>query len=556
MNDLTRIKYFNDIFEIFSSKEDGHFTFWADYNEGSVYWSRDMMEYYGFPAQIVAEKGALDFYKSRIHPEDLPAYEEQVDDMFSNRSEWMHSTYRILNKDNVYVTCTTDAKLFRGSEGKPIFFAGKVINHEVSEIIDPVTGLYNRTKLLTQMTKYENAKRAYYLMIIGIRNFVSVNDTFGYRMGNKVLKEIATYARGLRLDGHVFRVEGTKFGFILKADRHSKEDLTNIYRRFQAFLENDLIVDGKKITLNICGGAVRAKEPYLEHNPILNSALYAISKAKEQNLTTLLFDEEENEQDERHLMKTLSAIRKDMIGEQRNFHLEYQPIVGANDGSTTGMEALLRWSSEEIGNVPPSEFIPWLEKDGRFYELGNWIIRQAIRDASDIVKARPDFMLNINIAYPQIQREEFVDDVVRIIEEENFPPKNIKFELTERCKLLNMEMLRNKMISLKSMDAMVALDDFGTGYSALDLLINLPVDQIKIDRSFVFDIQEDLQKQSLLRAITNCAKELGKTVCIEGIEDDDLAIYLSKNFYVSHFQGFYYSKPMVINDVINWIEKH
>lgn len=556
MNDLTRIKYFNDIFEIFSSKEDGHFTFWADYNEGSVYWSRDMMEYYGFPEQLIAEDGALDFYKSRIHPDDLPAYEQQVDDMFSNRNEWMHSTYRILNKDNVYVTCTTDAKLFRGEEGKPIFFAGKVINHEVSETIDPVTGLYNRTKLVTQMTKYENAKRSYYLLMIGIRNFVAINDSFGYRMGNRVLKEIANFARSLRLDGHVYRVEGTKFAFTLKADRHTKDEIIAIYNRFQAFLENELVVDGKKISLSVCGGALLAEAPNLEHNPILNSALYVISKAKEENLTNLLFADETQTFESRHMMEVLSAIRKDMIGEKKNFYLVYQPIVEAMTGKTAGMEALLRWSSDTLGNVPPNQFISWLEKDGKFNELGRWIFRQALRDAAPIIKERPDFVVNINIAYPQIQRDEFIDEVARILEEEGVPAQNVKFELTERCKLLNMEMLRNKMISVKSMDAQVALDDFGTGYSALNLLINLPVDQIKIDRSFVLDIQDNLEKQSLLRAITGCAKELGKTVCVEGIEEEDLEIYLQKNFYVNLFQGYYYSKPIKIEEFKKWLDKH
>lgn len=556
MNDLTRIKYFNDIFEIFSSKEDGHFTFWADYNEGSVYWSRDMMEYYGFPQQVVAEEGALNFYKSRIHPEDLPAYEEQVDDMFSNRNEWMHSTYRILNKDNVYVTCTTDAKLFRGAEGKPIFFAGKVINHEVAETVDPVTGLYNRTRLVTQMTKYENAKRAYYLLIIGIRNFVSVNDSFGYRVGNQVLKEISNFARTLRMDGHVYRVEGTKFAFTLKADRHTKDEIFDIYARFQAYLENELVVDGKKVSLSTCGGALLAESPNLEHAPILNSALYVISRAKEDNLTSLLFGDETQTFENRHMMSVLSAIRRDMIGEQKHFYLVYQPIIDAETEEAVGMETLLRWSSPELGNVPPNQFIPWLEKDGRFNELGNWIIRQAIRDAAPIVAEHPDFMVNINIAYPQLQQDNFVDVVASIVDEEKFPTKNIKFELTERCKLLNMEMLRNKMISFKSMDAKVALDDFGTGYSALNLLINLPVDQIKIDRSFVLGIQDDLQKQSLLRAITNCAKELGKTVCVEGIEEEDLAIYLRKNFFVTSFQGFYYSKPIEIEEFKEWLKKH
>ena len=299
-----------------------------------------------------------------------------------------------------------------------------------------------------------------------------------------------------------------------------------------------------------------AEAPNLEHSPILNSALYVISRAKEDNLTSLLFGDETQALENRHMMSVFAAIRKDMIGEQKHFHLVYQPIIDAETEETIGMETLLRWSSPELGNVPPNQFIPWLEKDGRFYELGNWIIRQAIRDAASIIKEKPDFVVNINIAYPQLQRDDFVDAVATILEEEHMSPKNVKLELTERCKLLNVEMLRNKMIAFKSMDAKVALDDFGTGYSALDLLINLPVDQIKIDRSFVLGVQDDLQKQSLLRAITNCAKELGKTVCVEGIEDEDLAIYLRKNFFVTSFQGYYYSKPIEIQELKEWLKNH
>ena len=234
----------------------------------------------------------------------------------------------------------------------------------------------------------------------------------------------------------------------------------------------------------------------------------------------------------------------------------YQPIVSAKNGELIGAEALIRWKDDTYGLVPPNEFIEWLEGDSIFYDLGNWIIRQAARDMSEIVKLYPDVLLNINLAYPQIKNNNFNTDLCNILEEGGFNPKNLHLELTERCKFSNIDHLRSSIAFFKSKGIKSALDDFGTGYSALDLMVELQVDEIKIDKSFIQDIDEDMSRQSLLKAVTTCAYELGKRICIEGVETNIMAEYLYNHFKVTKFQGYHFSTPLEKNKFINWAKNN
>nr|MCR4587347.1 EAL domain-containing protein [Lachnospiraceae bacterium] len=217
--------------------------------------------------------------------------------------------------------------------------------------------------------------------------------------------------------------------------------------------------------------------------------------------------------------------------------------------------ALLRWRGDRAGNVPPNDFIEWLEKDPLFYDLGNWIIRQALIDSIPLIEENPDFVVNINIAYTQLQREDFNEDLLRIMEECSVAPRNVRLELTERCKLLDPEFLKQEMQFIKEQGMQVSLDDFATGYSAMNLLFDMPVDQIKIDRTFLLSIRKEKALQTLLKGITDCARELSIRVCLEGVEDLETLEYVRDHFYCTSFQGYYYSKPLSIHDFMEWKEE-
>ena len=313
-------------------------------------------------------------------------------------------------------------------------------------------------------------------------------------------------------------------------------------------------IDGLHISIDVCGALLAVNDTTIDVNSIYNSALYAIDKAKSDNeQKVVVVDQQEFSLDSRHF-KLVKKIRRSILNDYRGFFLVYQPIVDAVTEKIVGMEALVRWRDEDGTLVPPNDFIPWLEKDSLFFDLGNWILRTAMRDTKKLLNQNPDFIVNVNLAYPQLKRNDFKARLSSIIEEEGFPTKNLKLELTERCKLLDMATLRNDMVYFKGEGMQTALDDFGTGYSALDLLIELPTDQIKIDKSFVDGIELNTEKQSLLRAITTCARELRKTVCIEGIETREMADYLKIRFPVEFFQGYYFSKPVEFDKLQELVE--
>ena len=251
----------------------------------------------------------------------------------------------------------------------------------------------------------------------------------------------------------------------------------------------------------------------------------------------------------------INTLRNCINDDCKGFYLCYQPIVNANTEKLVGAETLVRWEMEPFGNISPGDFVAWLENDPLFYDLSYWIMKTSLSAIKEkVLPLMPDFLLNINLSYMQLERQDFRKDLLRIIEEVGYPPKNLCLELTERCKLLDESFLRNEMIFLKSQGIKVALDDFGTGFSALELLITLPIDAIKIDRSFVMDIENIKEKQYVVDAILACARNMNISSTIEGIETVSMK-EIMKNYGATSFQGYMYSKPVEIDEFVKLIQK-
>jgi EAL domain-containing protein (putative c-di-GMP-specific phosphodiesterase class I) len=229
----------------------------------------------------------------------------------------------------------------------------------------------------------------------------------------------------------------------------------------------------------------------------------------------------------------------------------YQPVVNAKTEKITGAEALLRWRSEEYGTVPPDHFIPLLEQDPLFPSLGEWILTQAVTDAGKILESDPDFVINVNLSYSQIEKADFVDMVMDILDRTGYPAGNLCLEVTERCRLLDMDMLKNTVCSLRSRGVRVALDDFGTGFSSIGIVKSIPFDTIKIDRSLVRRIEDDRKERELIKTFVMMSNTCGAAVCVEGIETAGMGDIL-RQYDVHSFQGYYYSKPLEYDDLLKW----
>ena len=542
------------VFDALSECIENRFIFVDYIPEKTSRWSKEAVDYFGLPGTYLKDAGHL--WASYIVEDERERYLAQIDALERGESTTLDYILRVRNASGVYQTTGCKARLITDDNGKPLFFVGSIRNYERPDTIDPVTGLYSRTNLIHTVKRYLMDQDPFVVAEVGLRNYFDFNSMYGFDEGNKVLKQVAGWLQGRKAKGTFFRGDGTKFVYVVKEDEHTNGEVHELFDGLKDFLKNDITVDGLHTELDLCGGAMHVTDMSLDASSVYNSVQYAMAQAKAENRMELLVYNEEMQAKSRAHLSSLNKIRNSITNGCTGFYLVYQPIVAADDERLVGMEALIRYRDENGNIVPPNTFIPWLEKDAAFYELGSFIIRTAMNDAKRIIELDPDFIVNVNLAYPQLQRVDFKTDLKKLIEEEGFDTRNLKLELTERCKLLDVDSLRNDMIYFKSSGMQTALDDFGTGYSALGLLISLPVDQIKIDKSFIDDIEKDFPRQCLLEAITNCASRLNINCCVEGIETERMKDYLKKNFKITSFQGYFYSKPIEIDDFIIWMKEY
>ena len=540
------IDIIRSVFEGFAETSDNSYMFICDLNRRFSRWSKNAEAYFGLPCENMQDAEAK--WEERIHPDDRKIYYDGIEKVKKGVSDFHEAEYRVLNKSNRYVVCSCKGKIIRNELGERIIFLGTIYNHSIGDTLDSVTGLLSMRRFLEILEQFRCKGEKYIVLLIGLQNFLQINNLYGLNFGNSILEKIAQLLLQYKDRGVVFRTEGTKFA--IASTKLTLEEMKQIYSEIQNVLKYDLEVAEVHISLETGAGIVIADDREINVQAIYTCARYALDHSKKQEHGNPVVLQNDYLHDNRRGIKKVNVVRSCITQGFRGFYLCYQPLVSVKSGKMTGMEALLRWKGDPYGNVSPNEFIPWLEKDPIFYDLGNWILRQAMIEGKRVQKDFPKFQMHVNLAYTQLEREEFRTDLLNIIEETGFPPENLCLELTERCRLLKMEQLRDVMIFFKTHGMQIALDDFGIGFSSLNLLREFPVDCIKIDRSFVTDITEDISYQYLVQAVTECAHNLHVNVCVEGIEDERLFDFISTNFDITTLQGYYFSVPVPIAEYV------
>ena len=369
---------------------------------------------------------------------------------------------------------------------------------------------------------------------------------YGYAYGNAVLKDFATKIKNVvGGKGLVFRLDGAKFAIC--SNMYTRQELKEVYRHVQNLALDNVGLNGTSIPLKLYGGGLIYDHVGADEDVIKSSVEYALERSKEDHHGELVFFNEEIKDNDRMRLQLYSTIHKCVANNMEGFFMCYQPIANSVTGHIVGMEALLRWKHKEFGVVPPGIFIPWLEMEPCFFELGNWIIEQALTDGMEIRKIRPDFVVNVNISATQLENHGFRQAVVDILKKTKFPPEYLCIELTERCKNMDIAFLKNELEYFRKLGIKIAIDDFGTGNATLNLLTELPIDELKVDMSFVRGIQESKPNQVLVQAVVSCAHELGYKSCIEGVEDKALFDYLHR-YGSTYYQGYHFSRPVCLED--------
>lgn len=504
-----------------------------------TWWSQYAVDYFDLDGNFITrgkEKGS-----KRIHPDDIDVYRQGFKDRIAGKNLDKPWEYRICS-DGIYTRFSAVASVINDNSGNPFIMIIKYTNSAIAEEIDSVTGLKSDAALARRINEYITTDQPAALLKLGLDQFSHINVMYGAAFSDKILNCVAQSLLQITHNiATVYRISGAKFVFAF--DDISKKDLVRLHSIIVDTLANSIEVEEKKIPLKTSAGAIYI-EPYMtETNAIRSRLTYALNHSRSDHHGDLvIFNDEACKNNEFEL---ISVIHQCATNDFKGFRLFYQPIADNKTGRICGMEALIRWQLEPYGLVSPGVFMEWIEEDPCIFDLGNWVLKTALTDIKKLRSRVPGFFVNVNISAAQLERKEFRKSVTDILRETGSSPDELCLELTERCRNLDINFLRNEVTYFRNQGIKVALDDFGTGSSSLSLALELPFDELKVDMSFIRDIKNKPQNQAMVQSIVDYAKRTNTETCIEGIEDEEVNKYISQ-FGATWHQGYYYSKPVPI----------
>lgn len=540
----------DELFNAFSIVAEGTYVYLCDMKYDISRWSKAAVDAFGLPGDYMFDAG--DIWEERIHPEDRDVYHRGIEDIFSGNENGHDMQYRALKITGEYDVCTCRGVVILDNDNTPNYFAGVIRNHGEQGHVDTLTGIRNQYGFFEDLQSNLNRHQSMKVFMIGINKFTEVNEVYGYHFGNRVLQECARFIYDIvGNDGSVYRIDGAKFAVITGVA--SVEKITQSYETARNYFRSRFVVDGVELVLELNAALLQVPNFDIDTTTIFTCLNFAYTESKTRRQGDLVeFYNDLNDQ-KRSRLEKLNAIRASIPHGYSGFFLLYQPVVDAKTEHLIGGEALLRWKNDEYGVVPPDHFISLLEADPLFPQLGEWILRQAINAGKQIMERYPDFVINVNLSYTQLEKPDFCDMVFSVLNETGYPAEHLCLEITERCRLLDINMLKNSLVCLKSRGVKIALDDFGTGFSSVGLIKTLPFDIIKIDRTFVQQIEKDDMERELIQHFSGLASTFGAKVCVEGVETDGMRDILQK-FHVQSFQGYFYAKPLPLDEFLRWKE--
>ena len=545
MNEESKTKL-DELFNAFSTVSEGAYVYVCDMDDDYSRWSKSAVDYFDLPNEYMEGAGAI--WEEHVHPDDRENYNHSIATIFDGTSGGHDMQYRARTRNGEYVTCTCKGVVIRKSDGRPKYFAGSIKNHGLHNYTDTVTGLRSLYGFFEDLRGMFWSHDEGIILQIGTTGFSQVNDIYGYSFGNRIFQTLARFIRKKLFSfGSVYRMDGTKIAAITHG--LSERQLQEIYEEIKEEVSKEFYVDGNHVSLALNAGyvvidsfTVNDKTAYA----CLKSAYY---ESKKRRLGALVrFDDGMSDDNQKHL-EILNVIRNSISEDFKGFALFYQPVVDAATEKIKGAEALIRWRDATYGLIPPDRFIPVLEQDMLFPSLGEWILRRAMTDGKEMLAKHPNFTMNVNLSYTQLEQEGFIDMVMELLAETGFPPENLCLEITERCRLIDMELLRHIVLTFRENGVKIALDDFGTGFSTLGIIRELAVDTVKIEREFVKGIETRAEDQITVEFISSLADAFSSEVCVEGVETESMKEYLKK-YKVHSFQGYYYSKPVPYDEFV------
>jgi diguanylate cyclase (GGDEF)-like protein len=418
--------------------------------------------------------------------------------------------------------------------------------------LDPLTKLPNRESMLQILSNdilpdAEKNSSEIAVLTLNLSRFKFINDTYGRSVGNKILVEAAE--RGMKYlkgKGLLARTGGDEFTFILHHFKSLLDFKTQVKLISQALSEPYFLKKNTIRTKFNIGAAFYPKNG-LKAERLLQCSMRAMYRSKQSfNLEYVEYsvsigtDSSSNALIEKELY---SAFLR------RDFELHYQPQYEIASKEYSGFESLIRWDHKDFGWIPPSAFIPIAERNGMIVDIGNWVIEEAIRFYAQNAELLQNKRLSINVSPSQLYEKSFIPKIRELTQNFGIHPALIEYEITEGLMIENKEKALQILNAIKEIGSRVAIDDFGTGFSALTCLKFMPIDTLKLDKSFMVHIPNDKKDKAIVSAMISLAKNLELDLVVEGVENESQLNFL-KDQNCDMIQGYYFSKPIPGNDLI------
>lgn len=418
---------------------------------------------------------------------------------------------------------------------------------------DLLTGLDNRTQLEEDllMRLQKSPEKKFLLLLIDLDRFKEINERIGYQIGDRILFELSKRFRVFPNKVNLYRVDGDEFVLILneETEEELKHTASSLLKRIELPID---LGAGSSIWLTASIGARTSK---IEDNGdlIMQDATFATQEAKRRGGNRYVYFSKQLEEVSSH--SRLVTKNLDTALENNELYLLYQPIYGIDAESIVSYETLMRWKNQELGEVSPADFIPFLEDSDLIIPVGRWLIKEV---ASQVLRWEKEgytgFTVTLNVSVKQLIHPDFLTEVRKVLKETGVSPERIVFELTESVVVQHIEYAYEVLSTLNSIGIQTALDDFGTGYSSLSILKVLPFQYVKVDQAFVKEVELDGGvSKAILKGIIDIVISLELTTIMEGVETVQ-QFTLLKDMGAHRIQGYLISKPVLPHEAIKLLE--
>lgn len=485
---------------------------------------------------------SLNFYQkltAHVHPYDIPEYEEAMGKRLKKEA-LSEPLYIRMGKEKPDYMMGFSVDVLRKENREYLIVVLK--NENALQEIDAQTDLYSQVKFEEHIKDYLATRRKVAVLEIEFDHMNDMNILYGTNYSEQMQREIGLrFIYMMDADTAVYRMNSSNFAFILRdADR---EEAEAYMEKIKDTLKENAYIDGHFFEFKIYASGLILDDYKGDIFTVQSKLEYTLEKARERRSTGILFFNDLVLSYGGMDLDLMKIIHQSVLNHCDGFYVEYQPIVTSEDGKIMGAEALVRWKKESYGAIPPGLFIDWLENDPSMYDLGNFVLEQALWDSKLFLQQNPDFFINVNVSAKQLERPDFCRVVLELLDKTEFPVRHLCLEITERCRSLPVSVINERMAVLRGYGIKFAMDDFGTGSSSSAMALEMLIDEIKIDMSFIRKILVNKKNKAIVQSMVDFANAANIKSCLEGVENKALEDYL-RTVGATWFQGYYYSKPV------------